>query len=321
MPTTLLIHRSFLPWLLLLTFCCSGVAEAQSPSYPGLDELPGYSARGADTCLSCHDEDPQVMAIFQTAHGSYHDPRSPMANLQCEACHGPGGAHTARVRRGATRPSMPAFAKGSPMPRLQTSEVCLGCHSAIGRTHAEWAGSTHQRNGVVCVDCHRVHAVHDPVRATVDQAEVCYPCHAEVRVQAARPFAHPVREGLMSCSQCHQPHGAMTDAMLLRPTLNETCYGCHAEKRGPVLWEHAPVTESCAHCHVPHGSLHPGMLTRRAPLLCQSCHSRAGHPSIAQTGTGLPSGVPSAMLLVGSCLNCHAQVHGSNHPSGANLSR
>jgi DmsE family decaheme c-type cytochrome len=317
--TLTVVQRLFHPLVLLATLLLAGPAAAQS--YPGIDELPGYSARGADTCLACHDWDPKVMSIFETAHGAYNDPRSPMANLQCEACHGPGGAHTARVRRGETQPPMPAFAKDSPMPRHEASQVCMGCHSAIGSTHAEWAGSTHQRNDVACVDCHKVHSVHDPVRERADQAQVCYQCHTDVRAQAARPFAHPVREGLVACSDCHQPHGSMTDAMLVRPTLNETCYSCHAEKRGPVLWEHPPVAESCANCHVPHGSMHPGMLSRRAPLLCQSCHSRAGHPSIAQTGEGLPGGVPSSMLLAGSCLNCHAQVHGSNHPSGANLSR
>jgi DmsE family decaheme c-type cytochrome len=108
---------------------------------------------------------------------------------------------------------------------------------------------------------------------------------------------------------------------LVRQTLNDTCYQCHAEKRGPYLWEHAPVSEDCGLCHAPHGSNHPGMLTRRAPLLCQSCHSQSGHPSVPQTADGLANGVPSQFLLAQSCMNCHTQVHGSNHPSGSKLMR
>ncbi len=99
------------------------------------------------------------------------------------------------------------------------------------------------------------------------------------------------------------------------------CFGCHAEKRGPYLWEHAPVAEDCSNCHNPHGSNHPGMLAQRAPLLCQSCHSQSGHPSIAYDADGLASGAPSQYLLGQSCLNCHSQVHGSNHPSGSKLMR
>jgi hypothetical protein len=58
------------------------------------------------------------------------------------------------------------------------------------------------------------------------------------------------------------------------------------------------------------------MLTRRAPLLCQQCHSQAGHPSLSLTAAGLPGGSPSALVVGSSCLNCHGEVHGSNHPSG-----
>ena len=36
---------------------------------------------------------------------------------------------------------------------------------------------------------------------------------------------------------------------------------------------------------------------------------------------GLATGTPSQYLLGQSCLNCHAQVHGSNHPSGSKLMR
>ena len=43
-------------------------------------------------------------------------------------------------------------------------------------------------------------------------------------------------------------------ANLKAASVNEQCYTCHTEKRGPFLWEHAPVRESCLNCHTPHGS-------------------------------------------------------------------
>ena len=73
-----------------------------------------------------------------------------------------------------------------------------------------------------------------------------------------KPFSHPVRQGKLGCSDCHEPHGTTAEKQLVRATINETCYECHAEKRGPMLWEHEPVAENCDDCHSRvHGSNHP----------------------------------------------------------------
>jgi hypothetical protein len=65
------------------------------------------------------------------------------------------------------------------------------------------------------------------------------------------------------------------------------------------------------------------MLKTRGPMLCQSCHSQQGHPSIANGPSGLPGGTGPTVssLVLGNCMNCHSQVHGSNHPSGSTLTR
>ncbi len=160
-----------------------------------------------------------------------------------------------------------------------------------------------------------------PVLATATQADVCFDCHQQQRTQSMKPYSHAVRQGKMDCTSCHSPHGDTPERLLAGTTVNGTCYDCHAETRGPYLWEHAPVTEDCGNCHNPHGSNYPGMLTMRAPMLCQSCHSQDGHPSLPQDERGLPANTPSSLLLGQSCMNCHDQVHGSNHPSGSKLMR
>lgn len=125
----------------------------------------------------------------------------------------------------------------------------------------------------------------------------------------------------MACTSCHSPHGSSATASLVHETVNETCTSCHAQYRGPFLWEHQPVNEDCSNCHEPHGSVQPALLKARPPFLCQQCHEAAGHPSAPNTPAGLPSGMPSPFLLAGGCVNCHSQVHGSNHPSGSLLMR
>ena len=303
----------------LLTAACfapaAGVRAQEAPAEAA------YSRNGADSCIKCHD-DMQVLSLFKTPHGSRGDPHSPFAagQLQCEACHGPGGAHAGRVRSGETRPAILTFGQGSGAPAARQNEACLGCHNdAVG---GDWHAGPHEQASVPCAGCHSVHAPEDDVRTVDRQAAVCFDCHARQRAEYAKPFHHPVEGNLMGCTSCHGPHGSSNEYSLRRATANETCYTCHAEKRGPFLWEHAPVAEDCSNCHVPHGSSQPALLTLRAPLLCQQCHSQAGHPSFAYGPEGLPgSGQPSSYLLAGSCLNCHAQVHGSNHPSGSRLTR
>ena len=293
-----------------------------------------YSEKGADTCIKCHDEDDEypVFDIFKSKHGQQGDKNSPFAGLQCEACHGPGiagpeamqevidkGGHTGKVRTGQERPPILAFGNDSHVSIKKQNSLCLNCHEK--EDHIGWKGSEHDNADIACVDCHKIHTPADPALTRKTQPAVCYQCHQKQRLDFSKPSTHPVKFGQLGCSDCHKPHGSITENLLARPTLNQTCYSCHAEKRGPLLWEHPPVSEDCSLCHTPHGSIHPPLLKKRAPLLCQQCHSQFGHPSVAFSGSGLSGGTASAFLLGRSCVNCHSQIHGSNHPSGVKLMR
>jgi DmsE family decaheme c-type cytochrome len=121
----------------------------------------------------------------------------------------------------------------------------------------------------------------------------------------------------MTCTSCHNPHGTVTQTLLKENSINDTCYTCHAEKRGPFLWEHAPSIESCTVCHDAHGSNHERMLKVPKPRQCQQCHVESRHPT---SPYGRDAG--SAKFVMGrSCVNCHVNIHGSNHPSGFAFTR
>ena len=105
------------------------------------------------------------------------------------------------------------------------------------------------------------------------QPEVCFTCHKTQRAQTHRISTHPLDAGKMACSDCHNPHGSTGPKLLVKNSVNETCYTCHAEKRGPFLWEHQPVIDDCTNCHTPHGSTNAPLLKARPPWLCQECHS------------------------------------------------
>jgi DmsE family decaheme c-type cytochrome len=309
------LRRAGVVIALLLGAVAPTMAAAASEA---ADAVPAYSPKGADTCLACHG-DPSVIGIFRTKHARPNDPRGPFGHggLQCEACHGPGGAHV--KAQGGPLAGMVDFGTKALAPAAKQNAMCLGCHQS-NAAH-DWASSAHAARDIACASCHTLHAAQDPVRSAVTQIEVCTGCHQAQHTDLFKPSHHPLREGKMACTSCHAPHGSTAPAQLVKNTVNETCTTCHAEYRGPFLWEHQPVTEDCGNCHTPHGSVQPSLLKVRAPFLCQQCHEGAGHPSIANTPQGLLSGTPSPYLLAGGCINCHSQVHGSNHPSGRTFMR
>lgn len=276
---------------LLLTIAVLTPAHAETPA-----------------CQSCHDasSDVPVAAVLHTAHGQ----------VGCQGCHGPSENHAASPINQS--PDLSFGPDHASLPTAQ-DEACLGCHK--GGAQSLWHGSVHQDEDVSCTGCHSIHTNSDPMLDRVEQTALCSGCHSDVRAAARMHSRHPILEGRTACVDCHNPHGSTTDFALVEPTLNDTCYVCHAEKRGPFLFEHPPAAEDCSICHKPHGSVNDRLLTTRAPFLCQQCHSGAFHPSQLNDGEGLPSRNASESLLLRNCMNCHAQVHGSNHPSGARLTR
>ncbi len=269
-----------------------------------------YSPKGADSCLMCHRKSEKVMDIFNGVHGSVDSSKSPMAGLQCEACHGPMGKHN----RGGNEP-MIAFGPDSTLVAEKQNSVCMSCHKDDKRM--DWNGGHHDNADIACASCHSVHTAKDPVLSKNTEMEVCTSCHTKQKADMNKRSSHPMKWAQMVCSDCHNPHGTMSDSDLVKPSVNDTCYSCHAEKRGPKLWEHAPVTENCVTCHNPHGSVNEGMLKTRAPQLCQQCHAspHSGQPQFGNTDQGSTVG-GNAFTGGRSCLNCHNQIHGSNHPSG-----
>jgi len=300
----------------------AAVAKAAPPPGQGTQ----YTAKGADTCLECHDADSDTptfsaAGIFKSRHAQRGNAHAPFGKggLQCEACHGPGGRHASGGSN--KKLTINNFKASSFLTVQERNQPCLGCHQ--DQTRSAWHVGAHDRNQLACTSCHKLHTDRDPVQGKTTQPDVCFTCHKQQRADFQKTSTHPVRFGRMSCSDCHNAHGSTTTAMLNKPTVNQTCFTCHADKRGPLLWEHAPVAEDCTICHSVHGSVRPALLNKTPPLLCQQCHAPAGHPSVARTGAALPGngGVGAAFVVAGSCTNCHSQVHGSNHPAGAKLLR
>ena len=279
------------------------------------------SAQGAEpVCNKCHEESND--SIKSTPHGAKND----AAGKACQSCHGDATEHVAARGKKPLADDKMAKAKTPD----QKAEACMSCHAG-NRQLAFWESGKHAKNDVACSDCHSIHgrnrgpqpAIHTTSQRP-NEADMCGTCHKQVRNATMKPSHHPILEGKVKCSDCHNPHGALSQAMVKHETVNQQCFSCHADKRGPFLFGHPVVEENCLTCHTPHGSSHNKLLNEKVPNLCQDCHVQGRHPTayygqnqawiLANGNPNTPTG-PSNRFVYRSCLNCHNAIHGSNAPS------
>jgi DmsE family decaheme c-type cytochrome len=265
---------------------------------------------GSAPCIACHSDHNE--SFRKSVHAKKAVPGNPENNKGCESCHGPGASH---VRKGGGK-GTGIFSFSRNVGADERSSRCLSCHQE-SRAVPFWNMSRHKANGISCDDCHSVHSGRKK-ELKAQEPMLCNTCHRDIRAQQNRQSHHPLKEGLIKCTQCHDPHGGSGPKMIKTDNVNELCYQCHAEKRGPFLWEHPPVLEDCLTCHTPHGSNHYKLLTSRPPRLCQSCHDAAQHPGTIytrfETFQGSAASGKNRMIARG-CLNCHTNIHGSMGPS------
>jgi hypothetical protein len=102
-------------------------------------------------------------------------------------------------------------------------------------------------------------------------------------------------------------------------TLNEMCASCHAEKRGPFLHDHAAGREKLRE------------LSRSARVEQRPHAGREGSDALPAVSRQQPASgdhlrrhqiaAASNRAIGRSCVNCHSQIHGSNHPAGEKFLR
>ncbi|KKK87071.1 hypothetical protein LCGC14_2756900, partial [marine sediment metagenome] len=271
------------------------VKPAEQPSLRGTSNNLGAVA--PYLCYKCHAD----YREFQEIAGP-HQICGPNG-FNCTTCHDPHGKILEGTRKA----------------------LCLECHTDGSPTMA-WHSSTHDLMGVACTDCHNPHpstevpqvvyvnrtSVERPKRRSmaVQEPDTCYACHPRIYGLNALLSHHPIKEGKMVCSDCHDAHGQL-EGNLKAETLNLLCWKCHAEKQGPFVYEHPPVTENCAYCHEPHGTVADNLLRQPTTFLCLRCHS--GHRR-RHGFSDIDANVDMQQAFYTDCTLCHTQIHGSDRP-------
>jgi DmsE family decaheme c-type cytochrome len=298
-----------------------GVAPAYAVTAAG-DPMANARLVGEKRCGECHDTEKTLFGHTQHAQIFRGNPRNELEKSVCEACHGNGSLHAADTK---DKTKIIGFSKEWGTTIERQNNQCLTCHSGGQRMH--WAGSLHEKNKLACSDCHNPMARFSAngLLKKAGITETCQSCHQQQRAEFRKRSHMPVPEGKMTCVDCHNPHGSTSKVMLKADTVNDLCYSCHAEKRGPYIWEHAPVRQNCLACHNAHGSNQDKLLIAPRPMLCQQCHlsghQMAFYSSADIVGASAGSIANRKVLANRSCQNCHSQIHGSNSPAGARYQR
>ncbi|UCF31328.1 MAG: DmsE family decaheme c-type cytochrome [bacterium] len=265
---------------------------------------------GNENCLkACHVHDRNAAFLEKSVHGQQRVEGTGVPLVNCETCHGPGSeAVSADYINQNNQCDTSKFIPIRELPAAAQSLLCLKCHSAYSMVNVQfWQNSEHAMAEVSCPDCHKLHEGTRQKKQGREINDLCYSCHEGVRSQFSLVSRHPLPEGLMLCSDCHDPHGTGNPGLLIAADEKTLCGNCHAQAIGPYTFEHADVTDECITCHRVHGSMFADMLNYQEPFLCLQCHT--GH-----TDFGSPSapraGVKQAFYT--RCTNCHSQIHGTD---------
>jgi DmsE family decaheme c-type cytochrome len=242
-------------------------------------------------CARCHE--PAFAVLRGTVHESLGERDAPLAQ-GCGSCHQGGAAH---AESGGKKQLITALRGSSAAEQEATCNQCHAREPALAHYHQ----GEHHRREVSCLACHSPAAKRGTTRR--DAESKCASCHQAVAAEFTLPNHHPVPEHAMGCSDCHDPHGARRKVRDLE-LREERCVNCHTQYRGPFVFAHqAGRSDGCVVCHMPHGSVQKRLLRQHTTQQnCLQCHG--DFPIFHDQNSG---------AVFTNCLNCHTEVHGSNH--------
>ena len=303
---SLLVTSIFVAGIAAILLLGSGWGQAEAKVK--IKTQPGATVIGSDTCAECH-EDAQLQ-LNTSPHGqAMMAAETQGRGAMCEGCHGPGSVHADDPSEESAAPLLAVARSG---------DGCFQCHGKNKNlSFTDWQRSPHHREGIACLQCHGetrtvISAPHDVTVANNEAApeedatfnhaaftrepssDACLSCHRPQQAEFALPSHHPVQEGRVGCTDCHDPHKRMTTR-----DGRDACQKCHAEQSGPHIYQHGAntrgMTDGCLECHRPHGSANADLLKLSGRGVCLQCHADK-----ARHFTGR------------NCQQCHTAVHGSN---------
>ncbi len=210
-------------------------------------------------CAECHTT--QFKKNFDPQTGRYNSTWSAI-NVGCEACHGPGSAHTAwAAKPEADRHS--GYNKGLQQDLGDRKQAQWAIQSDTGNAKRSQPPSTVRHEVEMCARCHAHRSqisdayahgkplldTHVPSLLDKDLFWADGQMKGEVYNYASFQQSKMYQKGV-TCSDCHNPH-----TLQLRAPGNQTCLQCHAAAKYNAGTHHfhkdGSTGAQCAACHMP----------------------------------------------------------------------
>ena len=218
---------------------------AMSPGYDQRDQEDFRRAIPAE-CMFCHNAYPKPANGFNPANlDPPAFPKSLPEGIDCQRCHGPGGAHVKAATSGASVDEIRhAIVNPARLSRDRQLEVCMQCHLETSSSHMPNEIRLFNRT----VFSYRpgqplgeYKLYFDPASNQADDRfEIA---HAAYRLRMSACF----RNSQMTCLTCHDPHKQYRG-----PGTTERyvaiCESCHQTVKHDVA---LPQASTCLDCHMP----------------------------------------------------------------------
>jgi len=224
---------------------------AMSPGYDHASHLD-FRRKITYDCMFCHNAYPEVAPGSDLAGADPIFPATLPEGIDCQRCHGPGGAHV----RAAEQKLPPeriraAIVNPARLSRERQLEVCLQCHlestsfplpNSIQRFGR---GAFSYRPGEPLAD-YMLHFDHAPGSGREDKFEIV---SAAYRLFQSACFERSA--GKLLCTTCHNPHDIPRGAQAVAH-YTQVCRSCHEPALAARIasGRHPDVAE-CLSCHMP----------------------------------------------------------------------
>jgi hypothetical protein len=253
-------------------------------AYESIRNLPAVVRT---SCLPCHT------VGYGSPNGFKDIATTPQfAGVQCENCHGPGGAHVTNVRDPLKFPKVELSGK-----------LCGGCHTDSHHpTYDEYSEAGHS---VVTADV--AGSLVDPPGGT-NRMISCGGCHSgAVRLGMLdnKPFpsGDDARRMAITCAVCHDSHTKTANGHQLRnPVFSTNFFNYNTSSN--LAAQYNPNLQLCAQCHNGRGAAYNG--TSRPPHHSPQYNILVGNLGVWATSNSVPEMSPH-WTITNQCVGCHMQ--------------
>jgi len=249
---------------------------AMSPGYDRPDHA-GFSRKIGFKCVSCHNG--YIQTQSDAAEESARFPDRLPEGIDCQRCHGPGGAHLEAARQGASVDRVRgSIINPARLSQDRQMEVCMQCHlettslrlpaSLLRYGRGAFSYRPGERLGDYILHFDREPgSIQSHARKQEDVSSEQYRARKQAGVsenegedrievvsavyRLRKSACYVKSRGALTCVSCHNPHEpASTPAAMRRYT--EACQSCHqtAVRKLAEARRH-PDSQDCASCHMP----------------------------------------------------------------------